>query len=506
MKRKINAEIVLVFPEQLFEKPEFSTEKLIVLVEDSLVFGDKQYPLQIHFSKRVFHRATMKSYESYLISLGFNVEYLDWKKDAAFTDLLAVRSLKTITYYEFSDFAREKRLNEFSKIHSIALEKLNSPYFLNTKVENASLLKDKKPRMQSFYIYQRKKLDILVDSEKLPIGGKWSYDEENRKKIPIKEIVAIPKDISPLENEYILEAKSYIKKNFPTTIGSGDVYVPTSHTGAKKWLNRFLDERFYNFGKYEDAMIDGHSQLYHSTLSPLMNCGLLTPKYVLDAVIERYKRSAEKETMLPSAEGFIRQLIGWREYMRAVYDLHGVTLRNSNQWNHHRALPSAFYSGTTAIQPLDDVIKRLHETGYSHHIERLMLLGNMMFLLRVDPHHVYRWFSEMYLDAYDWVMVGNVYGMSQCSKIDFITTKPYICGSNYIKKMSNYANGKKDDELEWCTIWDALYWQFLIDNETTLRKNHRWKMMYSHVDRFDAEKKKNFKRISIEFEEKISTN
>lgn len=296
-----------------------------------------------------------------------------------------------------------------------------------------------------------------------------------------------------------------MQHHFPTTLGSGNIYVPITHADAKIWLDTFLDERFAHFGRYEDAMVDGQSQLYHSILSPLMNCGLLTPKFVVDAVMDRYDKSQDKTALLPSTEGFIRQIIGWREYMRAIYDLHGVTLRNSNDWRHKKSLPTSFYSGTTGIPPLDDIIGRLLETSYSHHIERLMLLGNMMFLLRVHPHHVYTWFSEMYLDAYDWVMVGNVYGMSQCTKVDFITTKPYICGSNFIKKMSNYANGKKDVDLEWCAIWDALYWQFLIDNEMALRKNHRWKMMYSHVDRFDEAKKAHYLKIVSDFESGLYT-
>ncbi len=495
--------IVVVFPEQLFENPAFPKECPIFLIEDSLIFGDRQYPLKTHFSKRVFHRATMKAYAAYLADHGYNVTYREWQEGLTFVDLLPTDNVTEIEMYAFSDFAREKRLRLHCRDHDIKISTLPTPYFLNTQHENASLLKNGKPRMQSFYIHQRKKLGILVDENDMPIGGKWSFDTENRKKIPLKEISLIPQDISPLENNYIREARIYVQRTFGPTIGSGNVYVPVTHTDAKSWLHTFLDERFENFGRYEDAMVEGQSQLYHSVLSPLMNCGLLTPQFVIDAVVARYNKSANKPDLLPSIEGFLRQIIGWREYMRAIYDIHGVTLRNANQWHHTKALPTSFYTGTTTIRPLDDIIARLLETGYSHHIERLMLLGNMMFLLRVDPQHVYTWFSEMYLDAYDWVMVGNVYGMSQCSKIDFITTKPYICGSNYIKKMSNYVNGKGDVDLEWCAIWDALYWQFLIDNESALRKNHRWKMMYAHVDRFDQERKNCYKKMTSDFETKL---
>ncbi len=504
MKSKnISSTIALIFPEQLFANVGFTKDTHIILIEDSLIFGDKKYPLDIHLSKLVFHRATMKKYEEYLLSKKYTVTYIEWKDGRKFTELLPGEQLKKIVHYDFSDFVRWSRLNTFSKKYDITLEKLSTPYFLNSQEENKILLGDKKPRMQNFYIAQRRKCDILLEQDgQAPIGGKWSFDEENRKKIPKKEIGGIPSDITPLENKYIKEARAYVEKTFPQSIGSGNVYVPIEHSQAQKWLAKFLNERFALFGRYEDAMIEGQSQLYHSILSPLINVGLLTPQEVLDAVMERYIASRDKDAILASTEGFVRQIIGWREYMRAIYDLYGTTLRNANEWGHEGSLPKSFYTGETGILPLDDTLSRLLETGYSHHIERLMLLGNMMFLLRVHPHHVHKWFSEMYLDAYDWVMVGNVYGMSQCSKIDFITTKPYICGSNYIKKMSNYTCSKNETSPTWCDIWDALYWQFLIDNETTLRKNHRWKMMYAHVDRFNNEKKKHYKKVVADFRKK----
>lgn len=184
--------ITIIFPEQLFEELSFSKHHPIYLLEDSLVYGDHQYPLNLHFSKRVFHRATMKAYAEHLTSQGYDVTYVEWHAGLAFTDLLPVENLTEITCYDFSDFIREKRLHTFCQENNITLNKITTPYFLNASDENATIINDKKPRMQSFYIHQRKKFDILVDEDDVPTGGKWSFDEENRKKIPLEEITNIP--------------------------------------------------------------------------------------------------------------------------------------------------------------------------------------------------------------------------------------------------------------------------------------------------------------------------
>ena len=181
-------------------------------------------------------------------------------------------------------------------------------------------------------------------------------------------------------------------------------------------------------------------------------------------------------------EGFIRQLIGWREFMRATYVDHGVEMRTTNHWGHHRPMPTCFYDGTTGIDPIDDVIGRVLQTGYCHHIERLMVLGGFMFLCEFDPDDIYRWFMEMFVDSYDWVMVPNVYAMSQHADGGLITTKPYFSGSSYVKKMSNHPPG------EWTAIWDGLYWRWISNHADELKKNPRWAMMCAMARKMDPEK------------------
>jgi deoxyribodipyrimidine photolyase-related protein len=213
----------------------------------------------------------------------------------------------------------------------------------------------------------------------------------------------------------------------------------------------------------------------------MLNIGLLSPSQIIDKAIA-YAR--DHDIPVNSLEGFVRQILGWREYIRAVYTAKGTTERKKNYWSHQRKIPPSFWSGTTGIVPVDDAIKRLLSTGYNHHIERLMVLGNFMLLCEFDPDEVYKWFMEMYIDSYDWVMVPNVYGMSQYADGGMMSTKPYISGSNYIMKMSNYAKG------EWSEIWDALFWRFIYKHKEMFAKNPRMSMMAVQVNKMDEEKLK----------------
>jgi deoxyribodipyrimidine photolyase-related protein len=217
-----------------------------------------------------------------------------------------------------------------------------------------------------------------------------------------------------------------------------------------------------------------------------LNIGLITPKQILNSTLEYSK---EFNVPLNSLEGFVRQIIGWREFIRAVYHLKGSKQRTTNFWNFSKKIPNTFYNGSTGIIPVDNIIKNINKNGYAHHIERLMVLGNIMCLMRFDPNEVYKWFMEMFIDSYDWVMVPNVYGMSQFADGGIMSTKPYISGSNYILKMSNY---KKE---AWCELWDALYWRFIDDHRDFFNKNYRMKMMVTLYDKKEEKIKKNYIKL-----------
>jgi len=331
--------------------------------------------------------------------------------------------------------------------------------------------------MASFYKKQRRKFNLLMDGDE-PQGGKWSFDEENRKKLP--DDVPVPDLYEPKTNAYLDAAVKHVSSAYPDNPGTTDGFTyPVTHYQAEEWLSDFISERIEKFGDYEDAISDRSPFLFHSVLTPALNIGLLTPRQVIDAVMAAH---SEKGIPLNSLEGFVRQIIGWREFMRGIYHYEGNFQRNNNYFNHTRKIPESFWTGNTGIDPIDDVIATVNTHAYSHHIERLMILGNFMLLCEFDPEEIYRWFMELFIDAYDWVMVPNVYGMTQYADGGLITTKPYISGSNYVRKMSSYRQGK------WSEIWDGLYWRFLHIHRDKFKNNQRMNMVISLLDRMDKDK------------------
>jgi deoxyribodipyrimidine photolyase-related protein len=353
----------------------------------------------------------------------------------------------------------------------------------------------KKYRMQNFYTAQRKRLNILITKDGKPVGGSWSFDKENRKSLP--KNISIPKIYRPKENNYIKEAKEYIEEHFASNSGDiTELYYPVTFDTAKKSLDDFLKNRLSLFGPYEDAINRSEPFLFHSLLSPLLNIGLLTPDYVVQKTLDYTK---EHKTPINSVEGFIRQIIGWREYVRAVYILKDRELRSSNFFDHKNRLPRSFWTASTGIDPIDESIKAILESAYAHHIIRLMILGNFMLLCEIHPEESYRWFMEFFIDAYDWVMVPNVYGMSQYADADLMTTKPYISGSNYILKMSNFKKS------EWCNIWDALYWHFIFKKQKKLSTTREFSSNRMRLTRIKQEKLKQHINTASIFLKKVIT-
>ncbi len=331
--------------------------------------------------------------------------------------------------------------------------------------------------MQHFYSWQRQRLDVLVDGDS-PVGGQWSFDTENRKKLPKRH--PVPAVSFALPDPEVTEAIAWVKEAFPNAPGDPDAFAwPTSHDEAESVYRQFLDERFAEFGPYEDAISTQHPFIFHSLLTPGLNIGLLSPRDVVDQALQE---AEQQDIPLPSLEGFVRQVIGWREYMRATYLLWGRQMRTSNQLEHDRPLDPGWWTAEVGLSPVDHVLESVLKTGYAHHIERLMVLGNAMCLLRVRPDAAYEWFMEMFIDAYDWVMVPNVYAMSQFAAGSAITTKPYVSGSNYLKKMSNLP---KSDSMD---AWDGLYWTFVADHRDVFEANFRSRMMTRMWDGFSETK------------------
>ena len=481
----------LIFPNQLFKgNPLLEKSGLFLLIEETLFF----HHFKFHVQKLILHRSSMKYYESYLAKHEKEISYIQQEEDISdirkLIPYLKKKGYNTINYILTNDNYLERRIKNAAEKSEIDLKGFENPMFLNSSTDLESFFRsDKKKFYQtSFYIEQRKKLGILLDASGNAEGGKWSFDTENRKKYPKGKV---PPKIEVLKSDsFFKEAKDYVKKHFkgnPGEFPELPIY-PHTHKSSDRWLDLFLEQRMQEFGPYEDAMVQKESFLNHSIISPLLNSGLITPLEVIQKTLtfkDRYP--------LNSLEGFLRQIIGWREFIRGVYLVKGTQERTTNFFKFNRKIPASFYDATTGILPIDVTIKKVQKTAYNHHIERLMVLGNFMMLCEFDPNEIYKWFMEHYIDAYDWVMVPNVYGMSQFADGGLMSTKPYISSSNYLKKMSDFPKG------DWQQTWDALYWRFIDLQREIFNKNIRMKFMVTMLDKMPEEKRLNHFKIANEY-------
>ena len=499
--------ISLIFPHQLFyHHPAIKENNPVYLIEEELFFTQFKF----HKQKIILHKASMYAYASCLRTEGHDVNYIsahdgNSKLETLFT-LLQAKGITQIRSCFPSDNWLKKRVDEIAVNNKMFVEWIEGPDFLTSRDEIDSFFKGKKHYHQTdFYIYQRKKLGILLDQQSSPIGGKWTYDAENRKKLPKQ--IHIPKPLFPQADEHLKKAIEEVEEHYPNLPGDTSFknnIFPWAWTReqALKNLNNFLQVRFNQFGEYEDAIAKDEHFIFHSLLSPSLNIGLLTPKEIIESALNY---AAKHNIPLNASEGFIRQIIGWREFMRATYLLNGGYQRTKNFWGFKRKIPSSFYTGTTGIEPVDQTIKKVLHTGYAHHIERLMVLGNFFLLCEFDPDEVYQWFMELFIDAYDWVMVPNVYSMTQFADGGTLTTKPYISGSNYLLKMSDYKKEKEVNHNTWHYIWDSLFWHFMDKQRSFFLSNPRLGMLVHTFDKMPEQKQKDHLECAKAFLKKLDT-
>lgn len=457
------SDITLIFPDQLFlNHPCIASGRPIFLVEEFLFYKVQPF----HKQRLVLLKAAMRGYAEKLSRNHHQVIYIpskDLNQRGDLFDMLAKKPIKNIHVAEFADEWLNQDLTKSAQKYGWNIHFYPSPGFICSNQDLKSFFAGKERySMAQFYAYQRKSQDILMSGSR-PIGGKYSFDTENRKKIP--KGLPVPPPFIPPKNRHTEQVIIEVEKEFPDAIGQAAPFLyPTTHEEAQSALQLFLHDKLAWFGDYQDAIQREGSFLFHSVLSPLLNTGLLTPREIIQAAIAH----AEKNSIpLNSLEGFLRQIIGWREFVRASYLLKGSFQRSVNFFHHHEKIPKSFWEGSVGILPIDAIIKTILRTGYCNHIERLMVLGNFLLLTETSPHEVYQWFMGYFVDAYDWVMVPNVYGMSQYADGGSIVSKPYISGSNYILKMSNYPKG------DWTEIWDGLFWRFLQNHRPLFSSNPR---------------------------------
>lgn len=450
----------------------------------------------------MLHRASMKYYERLLLEQGYTVHYIESNlctTRGAWTDNIDISDTCHVHYIEPTDTWLLEDIQSFVRDHTYT--QYESPLFLLTPDQWYEWHDTQKHmRMHDFYKAQRQRFNILIDEDGSPAGGSWSYDADNRKPFPKRNPPSVPMITPPhrQHSDIIEEARAYTLKNFKDNYGSCDNFIyPITHDEARESFEVFLRERFALFGPYEDAITQEYSFLFHSILTPYLNIGLITPQEIID-MVQKYTNT--HSVPLSSHEGFIRQIIGWREFMRGVYISYGTSMRTRNYFNHTRPLPDHYWHGTTSVTPIDHTIHKIKEIAYAHHIERLMVIGSHMLMCRYSPDDIYRWFMEMFIDSYDWVMVPNVYGMSQFADGGIFATKPYISGSHYVKKMSNY---KTDDY--WPELWDALFWCFIDDYQDEMSQQARMPFMIAHLKKKTPVDMKRYRSLVKKFFDSLDT-
>ena len=497
MTTKYSNITLLLLPNQLFHPDvlkdiitthTFDLHKLkvnIIMLEHPVYFGMRNPYGQMRFNKlkilyqmattRYYIEETLSNSKTLPFKLG-NVTYITNK--AKWNPLLAkqitANKCDALFYFDPVDvlISKEYVFMCAKQGHHPCIE-LPNPGFINTKDDLAEYHKTKKNAESffhaGFYQYQRIKL-----ADSISLNGTKTYDTENRNKMPLTVTVPeLPENNNSnpsvkriLQNVSKQIAKHRVWSKFPGSCEPDMLQFPITPETSTEWLTHFCRDKLANFGKYQDS-IDGEGRnfLFHSCISPMLNTGLLTPMQVITTVRDYYV--AHKATIpIAAYEGFMRQVIGWREYQRYIYIYAGDKMRTSNLFNNDAHLSEAWYNGTTGIQPVDDAITMAFRDGYLHHILRLMVMGNIMNLTRIHPHDVYKWFMEFSLDSYDWVMVGNVYSMALWADGGLTMRKPYISSSAYILKMSTYKKGA------WCETWDNLFHGFIDRNADELLKTY----------------------------------
>ena len=449
-----------------------------------------------HKKKIAFLFSAMRHFARELKESGYNVEYvkLNDKDNTGFFKTEVERTIKKhkfdhIVVTHPGEYRVLKDMQSWEQDLGIPVKIKSDDRFLCTTEEFAKWAKDRKQlRLENFYREMRKKYSILMNGSD-PVGGQWNYDSENRK--PPKSGLKIPKPYSSDADGISQEVIDMVAEHFSEHFGDLDpFYFAVTRDQALQALNLFIEHRLKDFGKFQDAMIEGEPWMYHSHIGFYLNCGLLLPMECVKAAEEAFNQD---KAPLNSVEGFIRQIIGWREYVRGIYWLKMPDYANENFFGAKRNLPDFYWTAETKMNCIRQCVLETKKNAYAHHIQRLMVLGNFALISGIDPVQVNEWFLIVYADAYEWVELPNVSGMILFADGGVLASKPYAAGANYINKMSNYCKNcsyqvAKKNGPNACPF-NYLYWDFLARNRDKLQSNHRISMMYKTYDRMDEDKK-----------------
>lgn len=475
---------LLLYPNQLFPVSKLPKAETIIMVEEPLFFGtDREFPKKFHKQKLILHQASMRRYvEEVLWPAKYEVEYigLDVLYDSAdifdrakkFDQLYVIDPLNDILIRRLLEARRENP-------NAPELQFLQTPNFYLSEQDIREYMggRHKNP-FADFYQWQRERFNVLIGEDYKPVGGKWLLEPDKYETLPAGQ--TLPSFEVYGNNQFVAEATEVVNTNFSGNPGSTDFVWPTNHGEAAKWLQDFIEHRLENFALYQYALDGQAAWMYHSAISACLNIGLLSPKQVLEAVLERHNKHPVK---LESLESFIRTILGKREFLRGVYLTRQTALKRANPFKHQRKLTGAWFSGDLGIPPFDDVAKKVQAHGYINSNEQLTVVGNLMLLAEIHPDEVHRWFSEQLIDAYDWSTVPLVYGQIEFGDGGILGSPP-VSSSNHILQMSRY------DRNVWSDVWDGLFWRFVDRHHSLLAKLPETRAMVQRLGRLDADRKR----------------
>lgn len=448
-----------------------------------------------HKKKIAFIFSAMRHFAVALRDAGYQLEYTQYDDPNNKTSLfehaeLAVKrhSISQIVVAHAGEYRLHKDISQWGKKLKVDLEICEDNRFLApTSFFSGWADGRKQLRMEYFYREMRKEHRLLMEGNE-PVGGKWNYDSQNREKPPKNLQVPSPTTFTPdaVTNDVI----ALVKREFSDHFGDlDDFHYAVTREQAKQVLADFIEHRLVNFGQYQDAMIQGEPWMYHSHVGFYINTGLLSARECMDAAEQAY---VSGQAPLNSVEGFIRQILGWREYVRGFYWHLMPEYKQKNYLNAKRDLPELYWGGPTKMNCLKQCVKETKQNAYAHHIQRLMVLGNFALLAGLDPEQVNEWYLIVYADAYEWVELPNVSGMILFTDGGMLASKPYAASGAYINKMSNYCSqceySVKEKIGQQACPFNYLYWDFLIRHKSSLRKNPRMAMIYSTLEKMDPKR------------------
>jgi deoxyribodipyrimidine photolyase-related protein len=460
-----------------------------------------------HIQKIVAFFSAMRAFASDLQKQGHQVHYFDINSPASkkslednIKNLIAEKGFTKFEYQLPDEYRLDQQLKSIGNHIDIPSESFDTEHFLTTREDLKSFFKGKKQLiMEFFYRDMRKKFDLLMEQGK-PLGGKWNFDKNNRKKWKGKPAIPPPFRTKNQRNHKVY--KSIIQAGIKSigTYDAENYLFPANKTEALEQLDYFCKYLLVHFGDYQDAMHTTQRNLFHSRISFALNTKILHPMEVVNAVINRYHKNPEA-IALSQVEGFVRQILGWREYMRGIYWREMPDYKNLNQLENFNQLPNFFWTGKTKMNCLKESITDSLETAYAHHIQRLMITGNFALLIQCHPDEVDAWYLGVYADAIEWVQLPNTRGMSQWADGGIVATKPYVSSGAYIHKMSNYCEGCRYDRSqrtgENACPFNSLYWNFLDDKKEHFQKNNRMAMMLRLLEKIPGVEKEEIKKRAL---------